>query len=442
MEESRGELMSFCRHVEQRRDGGACTAPACGRELRQEELRRRMAAEDSGRLLESLHALSPSFLRSLCAKRHISVVKDIVRAAREVRGGRIILDSDGTNYLTLRGDDDVISRYRSDLLRLNRVLPGGAIQGEVAQEFTRQYVAHPAAVEVWRVLAQHGVYVSILSGRSASDLRQTYDVALDSVPGFDVRAAKGRIVCEGTTIRASSSLESRLAGDPLGVAFKAMTKDLSAMVGHSYEQLAPAQFEERFGYRITTQEVQGVTVLIRLHHRFRACMLAREAGASLTGLREPHRANMAELSAWLLSRGSEANSVLERLQHEDAKITRALTPLRVDGSLDVRDCVGHRSGCQDFSVKLPWEQIVAEVADSGRILLYAGDNFGDSGNDRPVMEAVRGMKSGGSIIGVTHGHGSPSEAPPWMITATQFELFLIQYLAARLLQGATARASE
>lgn len=426
-----------------RRDEGTCQAPTCGRELRLEEVCRSLSGVEPSELIKLLNAKSVSSLRGLLSKPQLGIVSRIIGKGCSLAGGRIVLDSDGTNYLVLRDSPNSteVAGYRSQLGQQDRILAGGAIRGEVSQEFTRHYLAHPASVDVWRMLARHGVHVSIISGRSAADLRDTYREALNGVPGFNVRAAKGRAVCQGDSVRAAPALVSRLDGDALGVATSKMAADLGAVMGKPYRELKPIAYEAQFGYRISCQTVEGTTVLIRLHHRFRACMLAHQAGSQLAGLADPSRVDMAQLSRWLHSGGAAAKAVLTQLQEEDALITRSVRALRASGSLEVRDFVGHRSGCQDFSIELPWADVIEEIGGDREILLYAGDNFTESGNDRPLMEAVRTADKKAKVGAVTNYGGRRSDIPDWMVSATQFELFLIQYLAARQLEETPIRRS-
>jgi hypothetical protein len=164
-------------------------------------------------------------------------------------------------------------------------------------------------------------------------------------------------------------------------------------------------------------------------------MLAREVGASVPHLDEPQRVDMTELSRWLFSDMVAAKQVLSQLREENSVITHAFSPLRAGGNLEVRDFIGHRSGCQDFSLTLPWRDVVTEISGNNPILLYAGDNFRDSGNDRPIMEAIRESNEKAKIIAVTHRRDDTAAVPRWMIGTSQFQLFLIQYLAARSLKG-------
>lgn len=57
------------------------------------------------------------------------------------------------------------------------------------------------------------------------------------------------------------------------------------------------------------------------------------------------------------------------------------------------------------------------------------------------MEAVRSADRAATVIAVTNEAGRRSDIPNWMVPAPQFELFLIQKLAARELEELRLRRS-
>lgn len=400
-------------------------------------------------LLKALDAEASEFVRSLLPPHAQAALDSLAAQVRAHGRGRVVLDSDGTNYMHIdTGSNETTTAYYALLEAQGRVLPGRAIAGEVAQEHMYAYRVTPDMVEVWRRLAEHNVEAGIFSGRKEGDLRTIYAAALDSVPGFALYPSKGRAIVthEGTSM--SPLLSERLSTDPLLAVSKEMTRIILAMphvpatLDHSTGQPSGGEFERLTGYRVSPQEVDGRTVLLRLHHRYRACAVALEAGAPIANLDDPKKVDGAALSAWLQSSEPGAPGALKILQDEDRQIQAAWSnaidrALLEQLQLSTKDHVGHRSMSQDHAPDLQYIEVLQgiERATGNPVLLYAGDNYGSAGNDRPVMDALRAHRPEAIVAAVTHGADSP-ESADWMCRVDQFQLFLAQYALSRMLREA------
>lgn len=375
-------------------------------------------------------------------------VVDIAQTARDTGGGVIALDSDGTNYLYLAAEqiqDGVLKQRACEHLAQLRVqgklLPGGAIPGEVPQEFTYYYRVVPALVDVWRELSNHGIQIVIVSGRKAADLTEIYADAKLGVSNFTLLPSKGLVIANADGQTLHPAIQDGLTHNPMRQVADEMLdviRDLRSDI--KTDGLSPLtsstdakSFEELTGYRVSIQQMDGKVVLIRLHHRYRACELAHQYGCDLPNLQNAGAVDMPALSTWLQT-SSAGETCLRLLEHEDKAIQRSWENIDrvLTSTITRKDHVGHRSGSQDFYPEICAQAALACVVPYNKpILAYAGDNFTDTGNDRPFMDATRELNPRAGVFAVYHLESRPESIPPWMTPATQLELFLAQYVLAR-----------
>jgi hypothetical protein len=172
--------------------------------------------------------------------------------------------------------------------------------------------------------------------------------------------------------------------------------------------------------------------------------LAQQAGAQesdIEGLADPARVNARQLSDWLLDAGnSSALGVLNQLQEEDRKIVGALERILRDSAVGGNglaivksDHVAHRSLCQDFAIAIDPSKVISSFGTPGKFL-YGGDNFTSEGNDYQYMTAAAEIHGDRALLAaVVHKGTENRESLPSMVKLNQFQLFLSQYLAVRLL---------
>lgn len=178
-------------------------------------------------------------------------------------------------------------------------------------------------------------------------------------------------------------------------------------------------------------------VLLRLRYRHRAFTLAQVAGCPLTEGSSAREISGSALSEWLNSGDPTASGVLEQLRREVATINEAWIETLGEepyAALQVttKDEVGWRSLSQDYGVDIDLATVLSGIeSDSGQVILMAGDNYGLSGNDRPVMDLLR--ESPSTAFAVQHIDKEGAECEPWMVSGNQFHLFIAQLLLARQL---------
>lgn len=423
------------------KDGESVELPPSGSGVGQQvSLTERLLRTDD--LIAELDRTPGHELRALLPPSMATALESLM-AQSEVGESRLLLDSDGTGYFRIEsGNQDKDQQYYQELSADGRVLPDGAVRGETSMEFMYDLRSTPAQVEVWKRLSEVGVSVGILSGRKETDLRTIYAEAVDSVPDFELLPSKGRAVVSHGETAILPALRDRLSGDPLRKVAHKMAATITEMMPadrldglKDIDPLEPAgakAFEKITGYRVSIQEVDDTVVLLRLHHRYRACELAcARAGAqqSVVGVDDPARVHGDELSSWLES-DAEGREVLAQLQAEDQRIMAAWdTELDSDTlgriQLVVKDHVGYRSLSQDMAPDVGYGDVIS----SGRFTAgYAGDHFEEGGNDHPVMEALLEINPQAAILAISD---DGTRAPTGLSAGSQFDLFLVQYLLAR-----------
>lgn len=296
------------------------------------------ALKEASALIETLDAHSVNELQTLLPLRVRDSIEVIADRVKSLGGGRLLFDSDGTGYFVLNsGDPERDAGYYAELAQSNRVLPGNAVAGEVSMEFIYSYQASPDMVEVWKRLSglPTQVTVGILSGRKDSALIDMYQQPLHEVDGFMLLPSKGRATITQSGTELIGQLGMLLQDDPLRKVSEEMKENILSAIDPAQATLAKElsggsqEFEKITGYRVSIQEIDGKVVLIRLHHRYRACQLAAAEKGEVENLENPKQVDGHALSSWLNSGNPSAEKVLAQLRREDEGIQQALSLIHI-----------------------------------------------------------------------------------------------------------------
>lgn len=403
----------------------------------------------SGDVIATLDAHSLSEIEALLPERFKSAVHEMANLVVANNGGTILLDSDGTNYLQIEtGEADRDEAFYRQMMAEGRLMPGGAISGEVPQEFTYFYRVSPDVVEVWRRLAQFNIRTGVFSGRKADQLSEMYKRALDAVDRFTLLPSKGRVVVEGGQTGLLDQLQEALSDNPLGAVGARMDEHILELMTHEEARrqamALPAESKEReriTGYRVSRQKVNDTVVLIRLHHRFRACQLAQENGCTIEGIDTPDKVDGQALSRWLLSEDEGAKRTMAILQQEHDTIQKSWqeavsADAYAEMNIGMTEILGGKSLCHDFAPVINPDTVIGSLETETPLLMYAGDGYRSHGNDRPMMEALHARSTVGVAVAVHPFGHEPIESEDWMVDADQFQLFLGQYALSRVLSEA------
>ncbi len=366
------------------------------------------------------------------------------------RSGLLVTDSDGTAYLTVEGwSSTQVPAIVSRLKREERLLPGRAVKGELPQQDARSYrLAEPMA-QVWQDLGRHGVTIAVVSGRNPTDLSKMYSGASANVV---LLPSKGRARSRdrSSAFELTACLRHITEGDPLGVFAGGITKAIRDMLPETNSYLLnheviseSLEFERITGYRVSVQRVEGRVVLVRLHHRYRACHFVLRSSHPpspdvVADITNPAKLDPLRMSQWLKT--EDGAEVLETLRREDEHILQGLQAVEHRLQIERTDCVGHRSLCQDFAPLIDQTVLLKELVELyGQPWIYAGDNYKPGGNDRPWMEALCQINPSGMNAAITnhpsHIKDDRREEHVGMVYLTQFQLFLLQYLLSRRLSS-------
>lgn len=360
----------------------------------------------------------------------------------------IFLDSDGTVPLVINPKRP--TSYRGPFM------PGGAIAGEPPRDYVRDLQISPDQVELWSRLADHGVSTAILSGRSSSDLLATYEAALEEVADFAVFPAKGRGMLIKEGLHLSPDLEQRLESDPLIAVADVMARrmvDLAVAKNVQFAEIRKAEllalwerakagdkpaneaFESGTGYRVSRQRIGDKTVLIRLHHLYKACQIAADHAIILPGITDPKKVRRDDLAQWLHSEDGAATRT--QLESEIQYITSGLigaVEMAPGESIELllSDEVGGRSFCQDIAPRMDLSEFMVNF----HTIMYAGDNPEVGGDDAEAMQAVHTANPRAVVMAVHHGvEHNRDETVTHTLQGTQFELQIMQYALLKRLES-------
>lgn len=410
----------------------------------------------SGDVIGTLDAHSIAEVEALLPEPLDAAIHQMSRLVAANKGGTILLDSDGTNYLRIEtGVQDQDETVYRRMLSEGRLMPGGAISGEVPQELTYFYRVSPDVVEVWRRLAQFNVRTGIFSGRKAEQLSEMYKRALDTVDRFMLLPSKGRVVIESGQTNLLGDLREALSDDPMGAVGEKMDEHILELMNddaaRSQAMKLEAESKEReriTGYRVSRQKVNDTVVLIRLHHRFRACQLASENGCTVPGIDTPDKVDGQALSQWLFSENEGAKRTMAVLKQEHDNILQSwqetvTAEKYAQMNIGMTEILGGRSLCHDFSPIVNPESVIGSLENEAPLLLYAGDSYKSHGNDRAMMEALHMRSTAGVAVAVhPFNHPEAAEGEDWMVDADQFQLFLAQYTLSRILREASGEGVD
>lgn len=422
----------------------------------------RTELETSEDIIATLDNRRLEVVRGLLSSELNTVANFLTSRIQLAQKGTFLLDSDGTGHLVIDlGDETATQKFYDQMVQEQRVLPGRAISGEVAQDYTRVYRISPAMLQVAKRLTAHHVSLGIFSGRKEEDLRSTYGTALDSVEGFTIHPSKGRAIVTSEGSMLLPSFVEALADDPLRKVGETMNEKVLSLLPSEISEQArlldysdkDSGYEQLTGYRISVQPLRTpngnqVVGLIRLHHRYQACKYAAEAGCNIPNIDAPGKVNGEALSAWLNSGEPRANQVIDRLNNEDKIIKTAwLETLGQERyyalNISTKDKVGHKSLCQDQAPEADPNEVIAQIEETSPVLLYAGDNWKKTkeevGNDRVMMDALHERNTYTQLIAVSKD-GESKGKEEYMVGATQETLFLLQYIVERELTQASKAA--